>query len=245
MPKVLLALGPVIFRDFELPPSIAFGGRQQLAVHHLANGRKVIDCLGRDDSDVSFSGVFAGSDATIRARALNELRVSGLAVPLTWDVFFYTVVIREFTAIYRNDTWIPYTLTCAVLRDETSDAVQATVSVAEGLLADISAAAADRIGFSVGFDTASSAVLAAGATTYGTANFQNAQDSLTASATAIGGKLASAERQLSKLSLPAGSPELALANLSSGTDAAQQLAWSSRAKAYVGRAMVTLSGQGG
>ena len=208
MSKTLLALGPVVFRDFELPPSVAFGGRQQMAVHRLADGRKVIDCLGRDDSDISFSGVFAGSDATIRARALDELRVSGVAMPLTWDVFFYTVLVREFTAVYRNDTWIPYTLTCAVLRDEASGLVQATAPLAEGLLADLAAAADGGAAFGLDFSTASAAVLSPDATTYGTSGFQQARDSLASTGQAIDSRIAGAEHQLAGLGLPAGSPDM-------------------------------------
>src|SRR5487761_1980122 len=107
MAKVLLALGPIGFRDFELPPSVSFGGRQRLVTHRLANGQRIVDCLGRDDADIRFSGIFAGPDASLRALALDELRASGIMVPLTWDVFFYTVVVEEFLASYQNDTWIP------------------------------------------------------------------------------------------------------------------------------------------
>ena len=245
MSKTLLALGPVVFRDFELPPSVSFGGKQQLVVHRLADGRKVIDSLGRDDSDISFSGVFAGSDATIRARALDELRVNGVPVPLTWDVFFYSVLVREFAAVYRNDTWIPYTLTCAVLRDEASSLIQATASVAEGMLADIAAAAEGGAGFGLDFNAASTAISRPGATTYGTLGFQAAQGGLASANAAIDVRIADSERQLEGLKLSDGSPEVALSNLSSAASTAQQLAWASRAKAYVGRAMVNLMGQGG
>ncbi len=72
--------------------------------------------MGRDDAQIAFSGIFSGSDATLRARILDELRASGLTLPLTWDVFFYTVMISEFHADYRNGWWIPYQITCTVLQ---------------------------------------------------------------------------------------------------------------------------------
>ena len=47
-----LLLGPVLFRDFELPGQITWGGKQRLAVHHLPGGRRVIDAMGRDDAAI-------------------------------------------------------------------------------------------------------------------------------------------------------------------------------------------------
>lgn len=116
----MLLLGPVAFQDFEIPSGINFGGKQRLALHRLPGGSRVIDALGRDDAQIGFSGVFAGSDATLRARSLDELRVAGIALPLTWDIFFYTVLIADFYADYRNGWWIPYHIICTVVRDEAS-----------------------------------------------------------------------------------------------------------------------------
>ena len=107
MSDVALLLGPIVFQDFEIPSGINFGGRQRLALHRLPGGFRVIDALGRDDAQISFAGIFTGSDATLRARSLDELRVAGIALPLTWDVLFYTVLISDFHADYRNGWWIP------------------------------------------------------------------------------------------------------------------------------------------
>src|ERR1700761_7345057 len=96
MSDVALLLGPIVFRNFELPSGVNFGGRQRLALHRLPGGSRVIDALGRDDAQINFSGIFTGPDATLRSRSLDEMRVSGIALPLTWDVLFYTVLISEF-----------------------------------------------------------------------------------------------------------------------------------------------------
>lgn len=88
MPDVVLVLGPVAFADFEIPERIAFGGTQRLAVHKLPGGLRVIDALGRDDRELTWSGIFAGPDATARSRLLDLLRARGAVLPLTWDVFF-------------------------------------------------------------------------------------------------------------------------------------------------------------
>src|SRR4051812_20099813 len=111
MTDVLLLLGPVVFQDFEIPSGVNFGGKQRLALHRLPGGERVIDALGRDDAEIGFSGIFTGPDATLRARSLDELRSAGVMLPLTWDIFYYTVLISDFHADYRNGSWNPYSLT--------------------------------------------------------------------------------------------------------------------------------------
>jgi hypothetical protein len=87
-----LVLGPVLFADFEVPERIGFGGRQQLVIHQLPGGGRVIDALGRDDADISWSGFFSGEDAADRARVVDTLRAQGQPLPLIWDAFYYTVL---------------------------------------------------------------------------------------------------------------------------------------------------------
>lgn len=135
-----LLLGPVLFQDFELPEGIVWGGKQALAVHRLPGGTRVIDAMGRDDCLISWSGVFSGSNAHYRAQAIDLLRADGGAWPLTWDTFFYTVIISDFTAEYRQPNWIPYRLTCTVLRDEAEAVVQQGLAVAADATNDVSAA---------------------------------------------------------------------------------------------------------
>ena len=46
MPLDVLLLGPIAFADFATPDCAPFGGRQQMAVHKLIGGQRVIDTLG-------------------------------------------------------------------------------------------------------------------------------------------------------------------------------------------------------
>ena len=140
MSNVALILGPISFQDFEVPASINIGGQQRLVIHRLLGGARVIDALGRDDSDISFSGVFSGDTAIIRARALDQMRVSGLTVSLTWDVFFYSVIIKSFEADYHSGWWIPYRIRCTVVCDEASGASDTTMSLTSDALSDVATA---------------------------------------------------------------------------------------------------------
>ena len=135
-----LTLGPVAFAGFELPSSITVGGRQRLAIHRLPGGVRIIDALGPDPADINFSGIFTGPDAADRARLLDALRVAGEALPLAWDAFTYTVVVENFEADYRSPWWIPYRLSCTVLRDEAAALVTSAVEVAPTLSSDLLAA---------------------------------------------------------------------------------------------------------
>lgn len=97
MSGIALILGPVVFQDFEAAAGIRFGGEQRIIVHKLPGGTRVIDSLGRDDAEITLSGTFSGPDGTLRARMLDELRAEGSVLPLTWDVFFYSVVHSRFS----------------------------------------------------------------------------------------------------------------------------------------------------
>lgn len=244
MPKVTLALGPIVFRDFELPPEISFGGSQRLAIHRLADGRRVIDCLGREDADIVFSGIFAGPDATSRAQTLDVLRSSGVPLPLTWDTFFYSVLVSNFTAQYSNQAWVPYKLKCTVLRDEAVDLVMAFVSTSESLVDDMNAAGSIVTIPGVDFNALAALVSAPDATTCGTDTYQVAQNGLASSLATLSTQRQNVEQALSTVDLSTASADTALADLPAGTLAAQQLAGLAQAQGFVGRALVNLKSQG-
>ncbi len=135
-----LLVGPLLLQGFELPPSIAWGGRQRVAVHHMPGGRRVLDSMGRDDAEISWSGIFTGSGAGLRARMLDLMRADGSVWPLAWDSFFYSVVVSRFAAEFERENWIPYSIACTVLRDEAEGLVEDAISLAGSLTADLGAA---------------------------------------------------------------------------------------------------------
>lgn len=135
--------GPVVLGDFtftglEVPASITWGGGQALTVHKLPGGGRVIDVMGRDDAAMSWDGILLGANRADRAYALDEMRVAGLPVALSWGAHLYTVVIREFTcqdAAHRGN----YHITVEVLRDESANPADATPTILGQIIDDVNA----------------------------------------------------------------------------------------------------------
>ena len=212
-----LTLGPVAFAGFELPSSITLGGSQRLAVHRLPGGVRIIDALGPDPADITFSGIFSGPDAADRARLLDTIRVSGLALPLAWDAFLYTVILGHFHADYRSPWWIPYRISCTVVRDEAATAVSAILDLGSTISADL--LSAGLLGAS-----AVSAIAAAGAVVIGTPAYATAQTTIAATLSGITTQIAATE------------PSLQTSSVSAAVTASGLLAQLSNARPYVQRA---------
>lgn len=116
-PDTTVNLGQFQFSGFEVPERIPWGGSQQLAVHKLVGGQRVIDATGRDDRPLEWSGIFLGATAVDRARFLDTMRVQGLQQPLTWGQLSYLVIVREFEPVYQRSFEVPYRISCEVIAD--------------------------------------------------------------------------------------------------------------------------------
>jgi len=134
-------LGDITFRDFEIPPTIQFGGSQRIAIHRLGGGGRVIDALGNDDADIEFSGALFGTDAIERASQLAALCSSGRVIPLAWDAYYFLVVVKEFSADYKSDRWIPYRLSCVISPPGKPVDSSVLPSVADAIIEDLKQAA--------------------------------------------------------------------------------------------------------
>ncbi|HEY0206461.1 MAG TPA: hypothetical protein VGC15_20200 [Acetobacteraceae bacterium] len=113
----MLTLGPILFGSFEVPQSITLGGRQRLAVHQLPGGGRVVDAMGADDGELAWSGILSGPEAPVRARTLDRLRRGGLAWPLAWDGWRFTVILSRFEADSAEPFWMPYRLSACVVAE--------------------------------------------------------------------------------------------------------------------------------
>lgn len=242
MADIALLLGPVVFRDFEVPPRINIGGAQRVAVHRLVGGARVIDSLGRDDAELRFEGVFSGQDATLRARTLDQLRAAGAPLPLTWDVFYYTAILTRFEADYRTPWWIPFRIACTVLRDEAAALAQTVFSLTDSIGSDMAAAISWADGASIGLSGAQSALSATNATVRGTSDYAGALASLGAANDASSTAISSAETALNTSGInTASSASAGVTALNAAVSANQQLAGLAIAQGYLGRATVNLA----
>ncbi len=86
-----------------------------MAVHKSANGTRIIDTLGPDDNDIQFRGIFSGQLAASRARALNDMRLAGVPIWLTWSTFRYRVIVKSLRLDYHSQSWILYQASCIIV----------------------------------------------------------------------------------------------------------------------------------
>jgi hypothetical protein len=222
----MLLLGPVVFQDFELPARVRFGGTQRLAVHQMPGGARVIDMLGRDDAEIGWSGVFSGSDAPERARLIDLMRAEGGVWPLTWDAFFYSVIVSRFEAEYARPNWIPYRAICTVLRDEAQALVEEAVSLIGGVAADLASAS----GAGIDLTAANSSVAVSGAGVRGSAAYGAAVQTVTSASASADATVSAAETDLQSAT-----------GLSGMTSAAGTLAQAADARGFIRRAAANLA----
>lgn len=144
--SVILTLDDFEFVDTEIPESIVFGGHQNLVLHDLVGGTRVVDAMGAFSEPLTWSGMFRGPEALARARYLDSMRMSGKKYTLTWSEFRYQVVIREFKATFERTYQIPYNLTLEVVQDEAQPLIDLAEQPSIDSLIDYDAiAAADLV----------------------------------------------------------------------------------------------------
>ena len=118
MPTDVLVLGPIVFQDFSIPERMPWGGSQMLKKHKLIGGQRVIDTLGPDDRDLTWSGIFWGDNALAAAQEVDALRALGQPLGLSWGGGSYTVVIESFTPdVQRLPQCIPYSICCVIAQN--------------------------------------------------------------------------------------------------------------------------------
>ena len=106
-----LILGPFVFTDFAVPDNLPGGGRQQLHIHKMPGGARVIDAMGPDDEDRQWSGIFWGSDALSKALTLDAMRRAGNELPYSNGAEARTVVIAAFGWHIEKFNCIHYQIT--------------------------------------------------------------------------------------------------------------------------------------
>ena len=146
-----VSLGSITFQTMEVPEKITSGGTQQMAVHKLLGGQRVIDVLGPDERSLEWTGIFRGPTAASRAQQLDALRTAGSAVQLRWLGQVRKVVVQSVELDWtRGGYRIPYRISCTVIPQPSAppqpgliDQLASDVSSAlgiNGILPDISSA---------------------------------------------------------------------------------------------------------
>lgn len=240
MAPIKLILGPVSFYDFEIPAGVTFGGKQLLALHQLTDGRRVIDCMGPGDTDIEFSGICSGPEASLRARLLNSLRNAGSPLSLTWDTFIYSVVLSRVQFDYRNPTWMPFSVSCIVLRDESRPFPAQTASPVTDITSDIVSAGSYSSGCSAEVTSALNLLASPGATTPNTPEYIATTANLQTLQMTLNSEISAAQIAIESASLAPGGGSTP-GTISLLANAAGQLAQLTSASGYLGRAAKTLT----
>jgi len=136
-----VTLGGVVLRPTEVPDNIPWGGDQMVASKTLIGGTRVVDAMGRSESDLEWSGRFWGVDALSRAQMFDAMRVAGQAVDLFWAGLSFSVVIKRFTPNFHRINDIPYSIVCEVITNSSIPDPVAPSNLDDQMQADNLAAA--------------------------------------------------------------------------------------------------------
>ncbi|MGF6154038.1 hypothetical protein [Pseudomonas fluorescens] len=96
-------LGDFEFQGLEVPESATPGaGKQQLIIHKLVGGRRVIDVMGVDYNNLTWSGWILGATAGERVTDLERMRDEGQLLPFSLDSYHFSVVIQSFEPVFEH-----------------------------------------------------------------------------------------------------------------------------------------------
>lgn len=106
-----VTIGGLTLTGMEVPDLIRDGGTQQVAVHRLPGGNRIIDAVGNDPDRLELSGRFVGPTAYERALLLKQMRILGQPVQFTGAGLSLTVKIVQYSYDYQQKgIVIPYRL---------------------------------------------------------------------------------------------------------------------------------------
>jgi len=252
-----VTLGGLALSDMEVPERIAWGGRQQVAVHKFPGGARVIDAMGQDDKPLEWSGYFRGASAVSRAVSFDAIRIAGAPVTLTWGTFSRQVIVTSFECESANGGFLlPYRISCEVIP---APLPAAALGLLGEIQADISTALADVVAFAspvlVPLQAALSGVSAslpiAGALSGGSAAFLNVASTMAIASSAVGLAVSSSDLNLAAL-ITVGSQYGNVIGANSGAggaaalislgSAAGTVATTQQARGYVGRSVANMNG---
>jgi hypothetical protein len=143
MSDFTLYLGGVGFASFEIPEEICAGGAQSLFKHKYPGGARTIDAMGPDDSDITWSGTFMDGSAQDRCKQIDIMRRQGQPIVMSFSGYSYLVMIASFEWRFKRTWHIPYTITLAVIQDQTQPGQTAAQDVGSQIISDAGTATSD------------------------------------------------------------------------------------------------------
>lgn len=112
-----VTLGTLTLTDVEVSNALEIGGKQELVVHKLVGGDRVIQVMGPDPDPIILAGMFTGPGAQVCALQLTKMCDVGSPVRLGFPGGSLMVVIRPVTYTYQQQgAVIPFRVTVKVCR---------------------------------------------------------------------------------------------------------------------------------
>ena len=238
-----MQIGSIDLRGFEIPSSICLGGRYRLAIHRLASGQRIVERLGPDDNEVKFRGIFSGAEAEARVRDINNLRLSGQSVWLTWKSFRFLVIIKAFFADYRSPWWIPYEI-CCVVTEQPGALKLTTATLAAQISTDLGTALSILSSSNMQLSELQVALTTSNVAIAGTTDRANAIGAVRASLAAVDGKVNDYSSTLSGPELNTTSASSYANSFMTKVTSAGSLAAAINARSYIARINSNLNNAG-
>lgn len=142
-----LTLGSFEFQGFEVPESIKISAKQQVAVHKLVGGKRVVDVLGTDFENLTWTGWMVGTSAPDRTKAIEDMRDAGMPVTFTLEDYSFSVVITGFSSDFQHTYRRPYSIELTII------ARQDSVSALDALTGSLDALINSDIGEALGLSS--------------------------------------------------------------------------------------------
>jgi hypothetical protein len=243
MSMTKMSIGHVVLVGQEVPDFITIGGRQQVAIHRLPGGARVVDCMGPDDALIVWEGILTGPGSDSRARDLDRIRRLGITQRLRFESYTYQVIINNFSYRYmQQGAVIRYRISCVTLSDATLlNTVSEPVDVAQSVstsaaiacLSSVTSSLDNLTDISVAYASASSTLASvSSANSAGAGGLGSIRSTIS---TYIMGLDSSIVEDLS--ALQAGG-SVSPATLSQATQASGLLAAGVQASAYIGQSLL-------
>ena len=113
----IVTVGGIQLTIWQTPSEMPMPSTQMLNKHLMVGGQRQIDAMGPDPLALSWKGLSRGLYAGTNMARLKALCISGQTVPLTWNAFFYSVIVASFTAVYKRPNEWEYDICCEVVTD--------------------------------------------------------------------------------------------------------------------------------